>query len=78
MNLVASRGGRSLALAVLGLAVFEALLPLALTLLNAVKTTAEINADPLALPATIRWNNFSRAWIDAALGPSLLHSAEVA
>ncbi|MFI5012027.1 MAG: carbohydrate ABC transporter permease, partial [Hyphomicrobiales bacterium] len=47
-------------------------------LLNAVKTTAEINADPLALPATIRWNNFSRAWIDAALGPSLLHSAEVA
>lgn len=78
MNLVVSRGGRGLALAVLGLGVFEALLPLALTLLNAVKTTAEINADPLSLPASIRWDNFSRAWIDAALGPSLLHSAEVA
>lgn len=78
LNLVGSRPDRGLALVVLGLGLFEALLPIALVLLNSVKTTAEINADPLGLPSVIRWDNFANAWSHAALGSNLLHSAYVA
>lgn len=78
MNLIASRPGRALALAILAFGLFESLLPIALTLLNSVKTTDEINASPLALPAAIRWDNFAHAWTHAALGSNLLHSAAVA
>lgn len=78
MNIIHSRGGRALALAVLGLGVFEALLPIALMLLNSFKTAVEITADPLALPPHWRWENYTHAWTHAALGSSLLHTAQVA
>jgi raffinose/stachyose/melibiose transport system permease protein len=73
-----SRLNRTLCLILLGMASFTSLLPIALALMNALKTTVEINTNPLALPARLHWQNFSTAWQNAALGPSLLHSAEVA
>jgi raffinose/stachyose/melibiose transport system permease protein len=72
-----SRSGQAIAWILIGVALSAALLPIALAVLNALKTTAEINLDPLALPVQLRWDNFSAAWRDASLGSSLLHSAEV-
>jgi raffinose/stachyose/melibiose transport system permease protein len=74
----ASRWGRAAALIWIGIASFGSLLPIALAVLNALKTTAEINLNPLGLPAQPQWGNFAAAWRNAALGSSLLHSAEVA
>jgi raffinose/stachyose/melibiose transport system permease protein len=51
---------------------------MALAVLNAFKTTAEINLNPLGLPAQLQWQNFASAWRNASLGSSLVHSAEVA
>ena len=62
MNIIPSRGGRTIALAVLGIGVFEALLPIALMLLNAFKTAGEITESPLAAPLHWRWENFAHAW----------------
>lgn len=73
-----TRWGRAVALTLIGVASFASLLPIALAVLNAFKTTAEINLNPLGLPAQLQWQNFASAWRNAALGPSLLHSAEVA
>ena len=73
-----SRLNRTLCLILLGMASFTSLLPIALAVMNALKTTMEINTNPLALPARLHWENFTSAWQNAALGPSLLHSAEVA
>jgi raffinose/stachyose/melibiose transport system permease protein len=73
-----SRLNRTLCLALLGLASFTSLLPIALAVMNALKTTVEISTSPLALPDRPHWENFTSAWTDAALGPSLLHSTEVA
>jgi raffinose/stachyose/melibiose transport system permease protein len=78
VNIIPSRGGRTIALAVLGIGVFEALLPIALMLLNAFKTAGEITESPLAAPLHWRWENFAHAWQHADLASSLLHSAEVA
>lgn len=73
-----TRWGRTLALILIGVAAFASLLPIALAVLNALKTTAEINLSPFSLPAVVRWENFSAAWRNASLGSSLLHSAQVA
>lgn len=78
MTLIGSRGGRALAFAVLSVGVFEALLPIALTVLNSMKSTSEINENPLAFPASVRWDNYVNAWQHALLGSNLLHSAAVA
>ena len=51
------------------------LFPIALTVLNALKPSAEIIQNPLALPSVIRWDNFTRAWSDANFGRTLLNSA---
>jgi raffinose/stachyose/melibiose transport system permease protein len=72
-----ARWGRTFALGLIGLALFVSLLPIALSVLNSLKTTTEISLSPFALPATPQWRNFSSAWRNAALGSSLLHSAEV-
>jgi raffinose/stachyose/melibiose transport system permease protein len=72
-----SRSGQAIAWILIGVALAASLLPIVLAVLNALKTTAEINLDPLALPAQLRFENFSAAWRDASLGSSLLHSAEV-
>ena len=76
--MIGDRWSKTLALVLIGLASFSSLLPIALAVMNALKTTVEIGAGPLSLPSTLHWENFSSAWRNAALGPSLLHSAEVA
>ena len=73
-----ARSSRTFALVLIGLALFVSLLPIALTILNALKTTTEINSSPFALPATLQWENFASAWRNAALGASLLHSSQTA
>jgi raffinose/stachyose/melibiose transport system permease protein len=73
-----SRLNRTLCLALIGVASFTSLLPIVLAIMNALKTTVEISTNPLAPPSRLHWENFTSAWKDAALGPSLLHSVEVA
>jgi raffinose/stachyose/melibiose transport system permease protein len=73
-----SRLNRTLCLALIGVASFTSLLPIVLAVMNALKTTVEISTSPLAPPSQFHWENFVTAWNNAALGPSLLHSAEVA
>jgi raffinose/stachyose/melibiose transport system permease protein len=73
-----TRWGRVVALTLIGIASFGSLLPIALAVLNAFKTTAEINLNSLGLPTRLQWENFASAWRNASLGSSLLHSAEVA
>jgi raffinose/stachyose/melibiose transport system permease protein len=73
-----SRMNRTLCLILIGIASFTSLLPIALAVMNALKTTVEISSNPLALPVRLHWENFASAWQNAALGPSLLHSVEVA
>jgi raffinose/stachyose/melibiose transport system permease protein len=75
--MIEGRWARAFALGLIGLALFVSLLPIALSVLNALKTTTEISLSPFALPATAQWRNFATAWRNAALGSSLLHSAEV-
>jgi len=73
-----SRLNRTLCLTLIGVALFVSLLPIALAVMNALKTTVEISTNPLAPPSQFQWGNFVRAWNNASLGPSLLHSAQVA
>lgn len=63
--------------AVLTVMAAVALFPLALMIVSALKTSAEIVANPMSLPRIPQWVNFSRAWTDAQLGRSLLNSGEV-
>ncbi|MDB5789199.1 carbohydrate ABC transporter permease [Caballeronia mineralivorans] len=77
MNRTVDRGTLTIAYVVLGLGALVALLPLALMLVSALKTSAEIVANPLALPQIPQWQNFLRAWKDAELGTSLLNSVKV-
>jgi raffinose/stachyose/melibiose transport system permease protein len=72
------RLNKTFGLALIGIASFASLLPIALAVMNALKTTLEISTNPLALPTRFHVENFTSAWKSAALGPSLLHSAEVA
>lgn len=72
-----SRLNRTLCLILIGIASFTSLLPIALAVMNALKTTIEISTNPLAPPVQLHWENFTSAWKNAALGPSLLHSVEV-
>ena len=77
-DMIESRWSRTVGLTLIGVASFASLLPIVLAVINAFKTTVEISTNPLALPAQLHWENFASAWRNAALGPSLLHSAEVA
>ena len=70
-------GGPSLAYAALGLGAATALFPLALMLMNALKSSLEIVTDPLALPLHVHWENFTHAWRDAQFGSALLNSTLV-
>ena len=76
--MTADRLNRIFSLALIGVASFASLLPIALAVMNALKTTVEISTNPLAPPTRFHVENFTSAWKSAALGPSLLHSAEVA
>jgi len=76
--MIGERCSKTFSLALIGVASFGSLLPLVLAVMNALKTTVEINTNPLALPSQLHWENFTSAWRNASLGSSLLHSAEVA
>ncbi|MCV3768780.1 carbohydrate ABC transporter permease [Rhizobium sp. TRM95796] len=60
--------------ATLGVLLFITLFPIALLVLNSVKGSAEIVQNPLALPETLRFDNFTRAWSDANFGQTLMNS----
>ncbi|WP_373852065.1 carbohydrate ABC transporter permease [Bradyrhizobium sp.] len=77
-SMTESRLNRTLCLILIGVASFASLLPIVLAVMNALKTTVEISTNPLAPPRQLHWENFTSAWNNAALGPSLLHTAEVA
>ena len=61
---------------ILAIAAVIALFPLSLMLINSLKKSTEIVANPLALPGALQWANFTGAWTDAQLGRSLVNSAE--
>ena len=58
----------------LGILLFITLFPIALMVLNSLKASTQIVANPLALPETIRWDNFTRAWEDARFARTLTNS----
>jgi raffinose/stachyose/melibiose transport system permease protein len=76
--MTADRLNKIFSLTLIGVASFASLLPIVLAVMNALKTTVEISTNPLAPPTRFHVENFTSAWKSAALGPSLLHSAEVA
>lgn len=52
-----------------------ALLPLLVLIFNSFKSDAELGANPLGFPRSIRLDNFSLAWTQGALGQGLINSA---
>src|SRR5260221_2842492 len=75
MNRNLGRGTMLVAYFILAVAAVIALFPLSLMIISSIKKSTEIVANPLALPSTVQWTNFVRAWIDAQLERSLLNSA---
>ena len=75
MNVVDSRNTVIVSYFVLGIAAFTALFPLALMLLNSVKSLPEIIANPLALPRDTEWNNYANAWKYSRFSHTFLNSA---
>ena len=61
--------------AMLGIAAFITLFPIALMLLNSLKSTPEVIRSPLAMPETIQWDNYVRAWRDGNFSSAFLNSA---
>jgi raffinose/stachyose/melibiose transport system permease protein len=76
MNQTLGRSAIFISYFILAVAAVTALFPLSLMVVSSLKKSAEIVANPLALPSALQWNNFSRAWTDAQLGRSLLNSTE--
>lgn len=74
MRLVESRLTLTFSYALLGLFAFIALFPVALLVLNALKPAAQIVQNPLALPETIRWENFANAWNHAKFSQTFVNS----
>lgn len=63
---------------VLGLLGLYAIAPLLVFASNALKSTREIDANPLGLPQEWNWSNFAEAWERADMGPALLVSLVIA
>ena len=76
MNQNLGRGTMFVAYCILAVAAVIALFPLSLMIISSIKKSTEIVANPLALPSSVEWANFVRAWTDAQLGRSLLNSVE--
>ncbi|MFI6484028.1 carbohydrate ABC transporter permease [Nonomuraea sp. NPDC050663] len=53
------------------------IVPLVWTFLASVKSEDEIFSDAWSLPATLRWDNFARAWEQAHIGQYMLNSVIV-
>jgi raffinose/stachyose/melibiose transport system permease protein len=77
VNHAISRGTLTITYVILALGAVVALFPLALMVVSALKTSAEIVANPLSLPHVPQWINFARAWRDAEMARSLLNSVKV-
>ncbi|PCI87620.1 MAG: sugar ABC transporter permease [Hyphomicrobiales bacterium] len=75
MNLVESRTTTTIIYVILGVAAFTALFPIALMVLNSLKTTPEIAASPLALPLVPHWDNYAHAWQGAKFSQTFINSA---
>ena len=74
MRLVESRTTLTITYVFLAIGAFTALFPIALLVLNSLKSAQEIVLNPLALPQTIRWDNFTRAWHDARFSQTFVNS----
>jgi raffinose/stachyose/melibiose transport system permease protein len=74
MRLVESRSTLIVSYIALGIFAFIALFPIALLVLNSLKPAAQIVQNPLALPETIRWENFSNAWKHARFSRTFINS----
>ena len=61
MRLVESRATLTISYIALAILTFISLFPIALLVLNSLKPAAQIVQNPLALPETIRWENFVNA-----------------
>jgi len=77
MRLIESRLTMAITYTVLGFLTFITLFPIALLVLNSIKTSPEIVQNPLALPSVLHWDNFTRAWADARLGTTMMNSAKL-
>jgi raffinose/stachyose/melibiose transport system permease protein len=75
MRLVESRTTLVISYVVLGILLLVALFPIALLVLNSIKPAAQIVQNPLAFPAELRWDNFTRAWKDARFSQTFFNSA---
>mgnify|MGYP003655360726 CR=1 FL=1 len=75
MRLIESRVTLYLTYLALGILLVITLFPIALLVLNSVKPAAQIVQNPLAWPEVFRWDNFSRAWVDARFGQTMFNSA---
>ncbi|MGW2205254.1 carbohydrate ABC transporter permease [Streptomyces sp. NPDC001774] len=53
------------------------IVPLLFTFLGSFKNTEELFGDPFTLPASLRWENWTRAWDTAHVGQYLLNSVVV-
>jgi len=69
---------RLLAWAPLLLGALVSLLPIAMMALNAFKSHAEIARAPLALPTTLKFDNFATAWTSGTFGVGFVNSAILA
>ena len=74
MRLVESRTTLFVAYAMLSIFAFIALFPIALLVLNSLKPAAQIVQNPLGLPETIRWENFTNAWKHAKFSRTFINS----
>ena len=63
--------------AVLAILAFVTLFPIALLVLNSLKSAPEIVQNPLALPQAWRWENFTAAWENAHFAQTLANSAQL-
>lgn len=75
MNPIESRATMIITYVVLGVAAFTALFPIALMVLNSLKTNPEIALNPLSLPVSAEWGNFARAWEGANFSRTFFNSA---
>jgi len=74
MRLVESRATLFVAYAMLSIFAFIALFPIVLLVLNSLKPAAQIVQNPLGLPDTIRWENFTNAWKHAKFSRTFINS----
>lgn len=52
-------------------------LPLLWAIISAFKTNGEFRTEPLALPTSLQWDNFVRAWTEANIGQFFVNSVIV-